>query len=155
MNILRSLIDLYWAASNLADKAANVFNLAIRLYIANVFFKAGLTKIQSWDSTIALFENEYSVPILPPEMAAYLGTAAELVLPVMLVLGFAGRLTALALFLFNIVAVVSYPDISEAGVKDHVFWGWMIAVIFFYGAGKISVDAWLCRKLDISHRKGG
>ncbi|MFN0317107.1 MAG: DoxX family membrane protein [Burkholderiales bacterium] len=129
-------------------KVAHLFNLAVRLYIANVFLKAGLTKIQSWGTTLQLFENEYAVPILPPELAAYLGTAAELLLPALLVLGLAARPAALALFLFNMVAVISYPDISEAGVKDHVFWGWMIAVIFFYGAGKLSADAWLRHKID-------
>lgn len=151
MALLQSLISLYTRASNLADLGAHVFNLAARIYVAKVFFMSGLVKIQSWDSTLALFQNEYSVPLLPPDLAAYLGTAAELGLPILLVLGVAGRFTALALFVFNIVAVVSYPDISEAGIKDHVFWGWLIAMIFFYGVGKLSVDAWLCKKFAAAH----
>jgi putative oxidoreductase len=124
---------------------APLFDLAIRLYVAQVFIRSGLTKIQSWDSTVALFANEYAVPLLPPEIAAYLGTAAELCLPPLLALGVAGRLVALALFVFNIVAASSYPDISEAGIKDHILWGVLLAVTFFHGPGKLSIDYLLQR----------
>ena len=85
---------------------APVLDLAIRIWVGMVFFQSGLTKIQSWDTTLSLFENEYSVPILPPNVAAYLGTANELILPVFLVLGLGGRLSAAALFVFNIIAVI-------------------------------------------------
>ncbi len=125
--------------------AIPVFDVAIRLYVANVFFKSGLTKIQSWDATLALFEYEYAVPLLPPAVAAYLGTAAELILPPLLALGLAGRAAALALFVFNLVAVYSYPDISDAGVKDHILWGWLLAVSFFHGTGRLSLDALIAR----------
>ncbi|MFM9888680.1 MAG: DoxX family protein, partial [Burkholderiales bacterium] len=87
--------------------AAPAVDLLLRLWVANVFFKSGLTKIANFDSTISLFENEYAVPFLPPELAAYLGTGAELILPVFLALGLGTRFAALALFVFNIVAVVS------------------------------------------------
>jgi putative oxidoreductase len=122
-----------------------VFDLAIRLYIAQVFLRSGLTKIQSWDSTLSLFANEYAVPLLPPEVAAYLGTAAELCLPPLLALGLGGRFAAAALFVFNIVAATSYPDISEAGIKDHILWGALLAVTFFHGPGKLSIDHLLRR----------
>lgn len=121
------------------------FDLALRLYVANVFFRSGLVKIQSWSSTLSLFEYEYAVPLLSPAVAAYLGTAAELVLPVFLALGLGGRLTALALFIFNWIAVISYPDISDAGIKDHVLWGWLLAVAFFHGPGKLSMDHFIER----------
>jgi len=131
--------------ARLADWFTPAFDLAIRLYVAQVFFRSGLIKLQSWDSTLALFANEYAVPLLPPDIAAYLGTAAELCLPPLLALGFAGRLTALALFVFNIVAATSYPDISDAGIKDHILWGALLAVVFFHGPGKLSVDHLLSR----------
>ena len=124
-----------------------VFDLAIRLYVAQVFFRSGLLKLQSWDSTLSLFANEYAVPLLPPELAAYLGTAAELCLPPLLALGIAGRFTAAALFVFNIVAATSYPDISDAGIKDHILWGALLAVTFFHGPGKLSVDHLFKRRL--------
>lgn len=117
-----------------------VLDFAIRFVVASVFFQAGLTKIASWSSTLTLFEYEYAVPLLPPELAAYLGTAAELVLPVLLVLGLAARPAALALFVFNIVAVISYPDIGEVGLKDHQYWGLLLLVTLFHGPGKLSLD---------------
>jgi len=117
-----------------------LFDLAIRLYVAKAFFWSGLTKIQSWDSTLSLFANEYAVPLLPPELAAYLGTAAELILPPLLALGLGGRLIALAAFIFNLVAATSYPDISEAGIKDHMLWGALLAATFFHGPGRLSLD---------------
>jgi putative oxidoreductase len=79
------------------------------------------------------------VPLLPPEWAAYLGTAAELTLPALLALGLAGRFAAGALFLFNAVAVISYPGLSEAGVSDHFHWGLLLLVPLLHGPGKLSL----------------
>ena len=110
-----------------------------------VFFASGLIKIMSWSSTLALFENEFHVPVLSPAAAAYLGTAAELGLPVLLALGIGTRFAAIALFIFNVVAVISYPDLSDAGFKDHMLWGALLLVTLFYGPGKIAVDHWLQR----------
>lgn len=126
--------------------ATPALDLGIRLLLASVFFKAGLTKIASWDATLFLFENEYTVPLLPPELAAYLGAGAELGLPVLLVLGLATRPAALALFVFNIVAVMSYPDLSEAGLKDHQYWGLLMLVTLFHGPGKLSLDHLIRRR---------
>ena len=121
-------------------------DLGIRLWVANVFWKSGLTKIASWESTLYLFEYEYQVPLLSPAMAAYLGTAAELTLPVFLALGLGGRWAAAALFLFNIVAVVSYPSLNPAGILQHQLWGLMLLIPLFYGPGKISLDYFIRRK---------
>jgi putative oxidoreductase len=88
-------------------------DLLLRLWVANVFFKSRLTKIASMDTTIMLFTYEYQVPLLPPVVAAYLGTAIELVIPVFLALGLGTRLAALVLIAFNIMAVVSYPARSR------------------------------------------
>ncbi len=130
-----------WMAERLLP-LATAFLLGLRLYVAKVFLVSGLTKIADFESTVALFENEYRVPLLSPVLAAYSGTTAELVLPALLALGLLSRSTAFAFFIFNAVAVVSYPDISEAGIKDHILWGTMIATVFFFGAGKWSVDHW-------------
>jgi putative oxidoreductase len=125
---------------SLLDYLTPSLDLGIRLLIASVFFQSGLTKIASWDTTLLLFQSEYSVPLLPPELAAYLGTAAELALPVFLVLGLGSRFTALALFLFNIVAVISYPDLSAVGLKDHQYWGLLLLVTLLHGPGRFSLD---------------
>jgi putative oxidoreductase len=124
---------------------APVFDLAVRLWVANVFFKSGLTKIASFDTTVALFENEYSVPLLSPYFAALLGTGAELFLPVLLALGLAGRFAAAGLFVLNFVAVISYPDLSEAGLEQHFYWGFLMLVTVFHGPGKLSVDHFIRR----------
>ncbi|MBL1278412.1 MAG: DoxX family protein [Ectothiorhodospiraceae bacterium] len=129
------------------DGLSPVSILGIRLWVAWVFFKSGLTKINSWDSTLYLFEYEYAVPLLSPEIAAYMGTAAELSLPVLLALGLAGRFGAIALFIFNIAAVLSYPDLNAAGIRDHQVWGLMLLVAVLHGPGKLSIDHFLCKKL--------
>ena len=134
--------------------ATPVVDLMIRLYVAKVFFMAGLTKIGSWDTTIALFENEYAVPLLPPELAAWMATAAELTLPVLLVLGLASRPAVLALFVLNVVAVISYPDISDAGIKDHVVWGLLMLVTFFHGPGALSGDHVLRKRFELQVGRG-
>lgn len=118
-------------------------DLLLRCWVAYAFWVSGLTKIQTWDSTLYLFENEYAVPLLPPDTAAYLGTAVELGMPVLLAAGFLGRFAALALFLFNIVAVVSYPDLGAAGIEQHKVWGVMLLVCLLHGPGKLSLDHWI------------
>lgn len=126
----------------------SVFDLGIRVWVAQVFFKSGLTKIDSWDSTLFLFNDVYSVPVIPPALAAWLATAAELALPVLLVIGLATRLGALGLFILNYVAVISFPDMGAVGIKDHLLWGVMLAMIFFHGPGRLSLDEWLRRRFS-------
>jgi putative oxidoreductase len=124
-----------------------LLDLGLRLWVARVFWNSGMTKIQSWDTTLMLFEYEYAVPVIPFELAAYLATAGELVAPVLLVFGLGARFGALALFVLNYVAMISYPDINPAGVKDHLLWGTMLAVTFFHGPGKLSIDHLIKRRL--------
>ncbi len=143
---MNKLIDLHNELFELLSKYSDdIFKLFLRLYVADAFFRAGWLKFNSWDSTLYLFEEEYQVPFIPWELAAYLGTAAELILPVLLVLGLATRLSALALFVFNIIAVVSYPAIWESGYYDHKLWGIMLLVTVLYGQGKVSIDSLICK----------
>jgi putative oxidoreductase len=138
-------VRLYACAVRLVDGLQPLLALAIRVYVARVFFASGLIKLENWAGTLALFENEFHVPLLSPHAAALLGTAAELGLPVLLVLGLGTRAIALALFALNIVAVISYPDLSDAGLKDHMLWGALLVVTFVYGPGKFALDGWLAR----------
>lgn len=116
--------------------------LAARLYVAQVFFLAGLSKLHDWDITLALFADEYRVPLLPTELAAWLGTGGELVLPVLLVLGLFGRFAALGLFVVNAVAVISLAEIGPAALQQHQFWGSLLLGLLLWGPGRWSVDAW-------------
>lgn len=128
------------------DLATPLLDLGLRVYVASVFLQSGLTKIASWQQTLALFNSEYAVPLLDPAVAAYLGTAAELGLPLLLLFGFGTRLAAIALFVFNIVAVISYPDLSPVGLQQHRFWGALMLVTIFHGPGKASLDHFIRRR---------
>jgi putative oxidoreductase len=136
----------YSAFARLVDRLQPLFALALRLYVGRVFFVSGVIKLSNWKATLALFADEYRVPVLTPHVAAILGTAAEVGLPVLLVLGLGTRLAALALFVFNLVAATSYPDLSPAGLKDHILWGSLILVTLVYGPGKIALDEFLGRR---------
>lgn len=117
-----------------------IAGLAMRLYVGKVFFVSGWLKLSRWDSTLALFENEYHVPVLSPHLAAVMATAGELGFSTLLVLGLGSRAAALALFFVNAVAVISYPDLSPAGFKDHVLWGTLLLIVAIYGPGRLSAD---------------
>jgi putative oxidoreductase len=87
MTRLSCLARCYYKASHLPEYLAPLFDLGLRLYLANIFFKSGLTKVLSWDSTLYLFSDVYNVPLLPPEVAASMAAGAELGLSMLLVLG--------------------------------------------------------------------
>ncbi|MFC0402362.1 DoxX family protein [Paraburkholderia rhizosphaerae] len=137
---MHKAISLYRSALRALEFATPVLDLGIRIAIGLVFFQSGLTKLASWSSTLALFQSEYSVPLLPPVLAAYLGTAAELGLPIFLVLGLGSRFAAFGLFIFNIIAVISYPGLGEVGLRDHQYWGLFLLVTLLHGPGKLSLD---------------
>ncbi len=121
-----------------------------RLWVAKIFFQSGLTKIASWQVTIILFSTEYQVPFLSPEVAAYIGTAAELILPILLVIGLGGRLMILIFFIYNIITVTSYHFLwtpqGVDGLDEHICWGLILAMLMFHGPGKFSLDHLLSKR---------
>ena len=121
--------------------------LAARWYVGSVFFRSGLTKLRDWDTTLALFADEYHVPLLNPTVAAFMGTGAELVLPVLLVAGLFGRFAAIGLSVLNVVAVLSLTDIPEAALMGHVFWGCLLAALMLWGPGRWSLDRLMIPRL--------
>lgn len=168
------IISWIIAPISLLTKILNPFShfvaLALRYYMFSVFFYAGWQKYKSWSTTLMLFEYEYQVSWLPlpPELAkqfaldlpslshvwaAYAGTAAEIILPCLLLAGFGARLPAIGLFVFNYIAACSYPflwtDAGIAGLKDHIIWGFALLPLIFYGTGHFSLDFFanrICRK---------
>ena len=124
-----------------------VAQLAARLYVGHAFFASGLTKIQDWQTTLLLFSDDYQVPLLPPVVAAYAGTAGELVLPVLLVLGLGGRFAALGLSVVNVMAVLSLSDIQPAALQQHAFWGSLLLGLVLWGPGKLALDHLLAPRL--------
>ena len=128
------------------DSTHSLIDFVVRLWVANVFWKSGLASLHDWETTVDLFRYEYHVPLLSPQAAALVGTGVELVFPVLLVIGLATRFSAATLFIFNIIAVISYPGLGEVGLKDHIYWGILLLVTLLHGPGKISVDHFIRRK---------
>ncbi len=148
MNI--ATLKQFWQADNTGVKWLNwlrePFLLASRIYVAKIFFMSGLTKLNDWGTTVALFTDEYKVPFLSPSVAALLGTAGELVLPVLLAAGLCGRFAALGLLVVNAVAVIALTDIPLPALQQHVFWGWMLAMLAIVGVGQWSIDCWFKKR---------
>jgi putative oxidoreductase len=144
------LVALWGSADRVAEVLQAPAQLAARLYVAKVFFSSGMTKLHDWDTTLALFMDEYHVPFLPPEVAAVAGTTGELALPVLLVLGLAGRFAAAGLSVVNLIAVLSLAELGDAALQQHQFWGSLLIALLLWGPGKWSVDAWLWPRLTRS-----
>jgi putative oxidoreductase len=117
-----------------------------RLAVAEVFWSSGQTKIANWDATLQLFEEEYKVPLLPPDVAAHIAAGIELSTPVLLVLGLATRPTAaLLLGMTTVIEVFVYPQ----AWPTHIQWAAMLLFLLCRGPGKISLDHLLKRWMGI------
>lgn len=119
--------------------------LVLRVYVGWQFLHSGLIKLQNWPGTLELFHTEYHVPLLPPDLAAYMGAGGELFLPCLLFVGLFSRPAALGLLGVNAMAVISYPQLFEfecpAAINDHFYWTILLLVVVVFGAGRFSVDA--------------
>jgi putative oxidoreductase len=112
--------------------------LPLRLAVATVFWDSGMTKLADWNATLALFTDEYQVPLLPPEVAANLALAIEVTTPLLLVLGLLTRPAALALLgMTTVIEVFVYPQ----AWPTHIQWVAMLLVLLCRGAGAFSLDA--------------
>lgn len=117
--------------------------LPLRLAVATVFWNSAMAKLANWDTALALFADEYQVPILPPEVAAYLVASIELTTPVLLVLGLFTRPAALVLLgMTTVIEVFVYPQ----AWPTHIQWAAMLLVLLARGAGVFSIDHLLRRR---------
>lgn len=135
------MIRSYTRLVQILESLLPVFNLTVRLYLAHIFWKGGMVKLSSWMSTVMLFTMVYDVPVLPPEVAAYLATAVELGGSFLLAIGLAGHWAALALFGLNIVAAMSYGQLSEAALQESFYWGILFLYFVLHAPGLFSADA--------------
>jgi putative oxidoreductase len=120
----------------------SVIAIPLRLAVANVFWSSAMVKLSNWDAAVYLFQDEYKLPLLPPELAAYMGVSIELSTPILLVLGFLTRPAAAALLgMTTVIEVFVYPQ----AWPTHIQWAAMMFVLLARGPGKFSVD-WLIRK---------
>lgn len=146
---MKNAVPLIERAIGWMQTAGHGLDLAIRLYITDVFFRSGLLKIGNWDGTLYLFSNEYRVPLLSPELAAWAGTFGELFFPPLLALGLATRFAALSLSVVNVMAVVSFWHVlggNEAALMSHFYWGLLLLVTVCHGPGMLSLDYWMRRR---------
>ena len=122
----------------------SVLQFLMRLSIAVVFWDAGVVKITSWQPTVALFTNEYKVPLLPPELAATLAAAVELTCPALLVFGLATRLATLPMLgMTFVIETFVYPDLW----RIHLMWATILLFILTRGPGALSLDHFISRTL--------
>jgi putative oxidoreductase len=138
---LMALIGLLEAGRSFAERIPYSFlALVSRLAVASVFWRSGQTKVHGFsirEETFVLFREEYRVPLLPPDIAAYVTTIAEHVFPVLLIIGFASRLSALGLLGMTIVIqLFVYPS----GWPQHILWIGLLLSITARGPGVVSLD---------------
>ncbi len=110
-----------------------------RIAVGTTFFRSGMLKLEGWNegNTLALFRDEYRLPVLPPELAAYVATAAELTLPLLLFAGLFTRFAAAALLLMTLVIeIFVYPNAFDT----HGVWAVSLLFLMKYGAGYLSLD---------------
>lgn len=151
---MKELIRRALRVTSMVDLLQPLLLLAARLYVSFIFFRSGMIKVHDWGSTLALFRDEYKVPVLPPDLAAWAGTFGELAFPVLIVLGLAGRFGAAGLFVVNVMAVISYPQLfgfdCPAGINAHVYWGALLAALVVFGPGRFSIDAIVLRRIGLA-----
>lgn len=117
--------------------------LPLRLAVATVFWNSGTTKLANWDATLDLFENEYNLPLIPPDIAAYIGATIELSTPILLILGILARPAAAVLLgMTLIIEIFVYPQ----AWPTHIQWAAMLLVLLCRGAGGLSLDALIRRR---------
>jgi putative oxidoreductase len=122
-----------------------ILSLMMRIAVGMIFLKSGLTKIASWDITISLFQDEYMVPLLPPELAASLAAAAELGCSALIFAGLATRLAALPLLgMTLVIQTFVYPQ----NWVEHLTWASMLLFLISRGPGMLSVDHAIRRWLE-------
>lgn len=130
----------------LADRAIALLNaipysviaLIARAATFSVFFRSGMQKLSDWNSTLLLFENEYHVPVLPPHFAAYMAAGLELGGSVLILIGLATRLSALALLgMVFVIQAFIYPE----AWPDHIQWVAFMFILLARGPGRVSLDA--------------
>ena len=137
VQLLRQLFDL------LESVPMPLLKLLFRIAVGVVFFRSGLVKIASWDTTVALFASEYNVPLLPPELAAMLAATVELTAPFLLLVGFGARFAAAAMLgMTLVIQVFVYPQ----NWPDHLIWTALLLPIITRGAGLLSLDYLIARR---------
>lgn len=122
-------------------------DLIARIWIAQIFLRDGWFKFQNWSSTVNLFNHHY---FISPAFVAALVIAAEIILPILLILGLGGRIIILLFFIFNIITMYSYNFIwtpeGATNLNQQIAWGMLLMLLMLHGAGRWSLDHWLHKR---------
>jgi putative oxidoreductase len=122
----------------------SLLEFGMRLAVGATFFRSGMNKVEDFSNAIVLFRDEYRLPLLPPEIAAYMGTTVELTTPVLLVLGVFARLGAAALLFMTLtIQFLVYPE----NWPEHLMWASILAYVLSRGPGALSIDRFVALRL--------
>jgi putative oxidoreductase len=117
-----------------------LLQLAFRFAIASVFWHSGQAKIASWQTTILLFQNEYRVPVLSPDVAAAVTASFELGCSVLIALGLLTRLATLPLLgMVFVIQTFVYPE----NWVEHLTWAAILVFLLTRGSGPFSLDRYI------------
>lgn len=138
-----------WLRGRLERVPFSLIQLAMRIAIGFVFFNSGLLKARSFEFAVKLFEDEYRLPLLPPELAARLAMSVEIVVPLFIFAGLATRLATLPLLgMVGVIQLLVYP---QAWV-EHLLWTSVLLVLLTRGPGAFSLDYLIERSLGRKER---
>lgn len=122
-------------------------DLIARIWVAQIFLRDGWFKLQSWNHTVALFNKHF---VSSPEFTAGLALAAEIILPILLILGLGGRIIILLFLIFNIFTMYSYNFIwtpeGSTNLNEQISWAMLLMLLMLHGSGKFSLDHWLHKR---------
>jgi putative oxidoreductase len=123
----------------------SLLQLAARVSMATIFWRAGQSKLANWDLTLQLFASEYKVPVLPPEIAAPMAASVELTTPILLILGLATRIACLPMIgMTLVIQTFVYPQ----SWVEHLTWMTFLLLLLSRGPGVISLDHLIKRIFD-------
>lgn len=136
------MLNFYRAFSSICETFITpLANLAARIYVGWDFFRSGLIKLEDWEDTLDLFADDWVLPFLPPVPSAYLATAGELILPILLFFGLFTRFGAAGLFIMAVVIeLFVFP-----GTVQHYYWMIILAMLIGQGGHKLSLDNWFLK----------
>jgi len=137
----KNILSLFSLFLTTVSASSHVLLLAMRLWVANIFWKSGILKLNNWDSTLMLFTDEHPVPYLSPQFAALSGTTFELLCPILLTLGLGSRLATLPLLAMTAVIQFTYMQHEQ-----HYYWAFLLGAILCFGPGRISADYLIKRR---------
>lgn len=144
--MLQTVTKHYLKATHYLTYGADALLLTMRLWVAQIFWQSGITKLEDWETTLFLFEEEYQVPFISAEFAAYSSTFFEIAAPILLVLGLGARFATLPLIVMTAVIQFTYQAHDQ-----HFYWAFLLASVLMFGPGRASVDAFIKRYLTPKH----